>query len=574
MPDVATLILPPTGLFSCDEASTPIPLAGVSVEATITGFCARVVGRSALPQRRGAADRGGLRVPARRRRGGLRLRGRHRRRRRRRRGQGTRRGLPSSTTRRSSRATARSCSTRSGPTCSRRASATCRPARKSLVRLTYVTELTVATARLRFTMPTTVAPRYAPAEDQRGVGRPDSETLNPPVAWQVPYGLHLRVRLQMPGAITRPLVAVASDRDGARDGHAIVTLAAQEAALDRDFVLSVDATALEDAPGLDRADDGAAVAVAFVPRSARHARRRRGRVPRRSIRIDGGHVDRGGPQRPAAVPALDDARLLLQHRRLRVHVRVAVSREPRLRRGEPGDATRTSSAPRPTSAGPRSCRRCSSCSSSRRGGAAAAGGRPDRRRGHQHRCGDRARRVACRARTGVRVRHRRRRRASTSSSGLARAGGGTAEFIHPGERIEAKVVRQVSRLLSPARHRRAHWNGSAATSPRHRPTCRPSSVISSCSHTGSSPTRCRGPCGCQRGARQGRSHGRCRSSGWDSPTLPSRSRRDRRERRGDRDACGARAHSRTRGERGVADLARLASSTIVDRRRAGSRSST
>jgi hypothetical protein len=34
--------------------------------------------------------------------------------------------------------------------------------------------------------------------------------------------------------------------------------------------------------------------------------------------------------------------------------------------------------------------------------------------------------------------------------GLARVGGGTAEFIYPGERIEPKVVRQFGRLLSPA----------------------------------------------------------------------------------------------------------------------------
>ena len=34
--------------------------------------------------------------------------------------------------------------------------------------------------------------------------------------------------------------------------------------------------------------------------------------------------------------------------------------------------------------------------------------------------------------------------------GLARAGGGSAEFIYPGERIEPKVMRQFGRLLSPA----------------------------------------------------------------------------------------------------------------------------
>ena len=49
-------------------------------------------------------------------------------------------------------------------------------------------------------------------------------------------------------------------------------------------------------------------------------------------------------------------------------------------------------------------------------------------------------------------------------NGLARAGGGTAEFIFPGERIEPKVVRQFGRLLSPAlTNVRIDWGGSNVT---------------------------------------------------------------------------------------------------------------
>ena len=49
-------------------------------------------------------------------------------------------------------------------------------------------------------------------------------------------------------------------------------------------------------------------------------------------------------------------------------------------------------------------------------------------------------------------------------NGLARAGGGSAEFIYPGERIEPKVVRQFARLLSPAlTDVRASWGGLDAT---------------------------------------------------------------------------------------------------------------
>jgi Ca-activated chloride channel family protein len=55
--------------------------------------------------------------------------------------------------------------------------------------------------------------------------------------------------------------------------------------------------------------------------------------------------------------------------------------------------------------------------------------------------------------------------------GLARAGGGTAEFIHPGERIEPKVLRQIARLLAPAlTNVRIEWiNGRVTQAPERIP---------------------------------------------------------------------------------------------------------
>src|SRR5262245_11448349 len=72
-----------------------------------------------------------------------------------------------------------------------------------LVKLTYVTELAVDDGGLRFSIPTTVSPRYSPPQDRRGVGRPDAEALNPPLAWRVPFGLNLTVRVVMNGIIAR-----------------------------------------------------------------------------------------------------------------------------------------------------------------------------------------------------------------------------------------------------------------------------------------------------------------------------------------------------------------------------------
>ena len=145
------------------------------------------------------------------------------------------------------------------------------PGREVLVRVTYVTELAVDDGQLRFTLPTTIAPKYAPEEDRAGVGQPDAEALNPPVAWSVPYGLDLTVRLAMPDGIT----AIASPSHpvsiAVAEGQAVVTLASAQAALDRDFILTVDAAALG-RPA--RGQNGMATTVRSPSASCRHSRRR------------------------------------------------------------------------------------------------------------------------------------------------------------------------------------------------------------------------------------------------------------------------------------------------------------
>ena len=142
------------------------------------------------------------------------------------------------------------------------------PGKEALLKLTYVTELHVADGGLRFTVPTTVSPRYAPSDDQVGVGRPDSETLNPPRGWQVPYGLNLTVRVAMPGAISQvespshPVSVTLADRT------ATVALSQRDAALDRDFVLNVQAAGLDTPQAwIERnTDDNThAIAIAFSP---------------------------------------------------------------------------------------------------------------------------------------------------------------------------------------------------------------------------------------------------------------------------------------------------------------------
>ena len=195
--------------------------------------------------------------------------------------------------------------------------------------------------------------------------------------------------------------------------------------------------------------------------------------------------------------------------------------------------------------------------------AAAAGRRPDRRRGHEHRRGARAgAQHAAHARIftfGI--------GAGASQhlvNGLARAGGGSAEFIHPGERIEPKVVRQFGRLLSPALDRRPRLVGRARREAgavghpaglRRRP---PSPLcVRERGHDWRHPATVR--------LARRRRRAPCRST---SRSIPSRVV----ERPHRRDARGARAHPRARGEPRVDERARLAAARPQgDRREPGDR---
>jgi Vault protein inter-alpha-trypsin domain/von Willebrand factor type A domain len=177
------------------------------------------------------------------------------------------------------------------------------PGKEVLVRIRYVAELPRDGDDIRFTLPTTVSPRYAPAEDQRGVGRTPAEALNPPVAFSVPYGLELEVKLDMAcrmSALESPShpVSVETEAEGRR---ARVRLGERLAALDRDFVLKVRLAE----PGKPRtsvetdASGRTAALLAFEPRFAA------GETPGEYVFL----VDRSGSM---GGPSIAEARNALQ----------------------------------------------------------------------------------------------------------------------------------------------------------------------------------------------------------------------------------------------------------------------
>lgn len=133
--------------------------------------------------------------------------------------------------------------------------------------ITYVTKLAAEGADLRFTLPTTVSPRYAPAEDRTGVGQAPAEVLNPPTEFEVPYRFTFTMDLEMPGEIARvesPTHPMSVERRGA---GATVTLTQRDAAMDRDLVLLVGADGLDQPHAVvERSPAGLAAAVTLVPR--------------------------------------------------------------------------------------------------------------------------------------------------------------------------------------------------------------------------------------------------------------------------------------------------------------------
>jgi Ca-activated chloride channel family protein len=141
------------------------------------------------------------------------------------------------------------------------------PGKEAILRITTVSELPLEGDAIRFTLPTTIAPRYAPAEDQKGVGETEAERVSPPYALEVPYGLSLKVDVETSvpvRSVESPSHPVAVTIE---DGHARVTLSEREAALDRDVVLRISLAETHRPHALvERGPDGEAYAlVSFRP---------------------------------------------------------------------------------------------------------------------------------------------------------------------------------------------------------------------------------------------------------------------------------------------------------------------
>jgi hypothetical protein len=344
------------------------------------------------------------------------------------------------------------------------------PGKEAVLRITTVSELPLEGDAIRFTLPTAVAPRYAPAEDAKGVGETEAARVAPPYAFEVPYGLTLEVDVRT----TAPVRSVESPSHPVavtiEDGRAAIRLAEREAALDRDVVLKI-TLAETHAPRavVERAPDGNSYAlVSFRPRLEAAA------APAEVLFL----VDRSGSMQGTSI---EEARNALQLA---------------LRSLRPGCAFNIigfGSSLRPLFPHSRAYDEASLAEASRHVKELEADlGGTEILPALEHALA--AERYPGLARQlfvltdgevsntdaviGLARRHAGHARVFTFGigagashhlvKGLARAGEGEAEMIAPGERIEAKVLRQLSRALSPALTEvRVDWGGLAATPAPH-----------------------------------------------------------------------------------------------------------
>ena len=139
------------------------------------------------------------------------------------------------------------------------------PGQEAVVEICYVARLRPEGDRYRLTFPTTVSPRYVPAQAPE-VGQPDAERVNPERWLAVPYGLQFALRVGQCGlrCVESPSHAVRVSLD---DRGADVTLAQESVALERDLVVLVQpkASLAPSALAVPSPEGGETVLLDFLP---------------------------------------------------------------------------------------------------------------------------------------------------------------------------------------------------------------------------------------------------------------------------------------------------------------------
>lgn len=113
------------------------------------------------------------------------------------------------------------------------------PGQEVVLRISYVAEMEQSGRRMRLLIPTTVSPRYVPPDQARTMDPAELDHLTPPVADRVPYGLELSVDLEAASDIAEVECPSHPARIVVGKRSVRLELSGTDIQLDRDFVLDV-----------------------------------------------------------------------------------------------------------------------------------------------------------------------------------------------------------------------------------------------------------------------------------------------------------------------------------------------
>jgi len=114
-----------------------------------------------------------------------------------------------------------------------------KPQSTVVIEISYVVLLDTHGTEVRFSLPTTISPRYTPENQPDRNGIPVTAIVNPPIALSVPYGLkinvniHGRKKVASIGSASHPINTEFTD------DKAAIGFTSDTAAMDRDFILTI-----------------------------------------------------------------------------------------------------------------------------------------------------------------------------------------------------------------------------------------------------------------------------------------------------------------------------------------------
>jgi len=339
------------------------------------------------------------------------------------------------------------------------------PGQEATVCLRYATELEQHGGELRIMLPTTISPRYVPADMLGSADPAELERINPPtVLGRVPYGLSLTIDYTAPQGV-KSVSCASHPAQVSVDGNRVrVELIGTDVQLDRDFVVNI-ALAQPFAPHAVVAQDGpdeCAVMINLFPDPGRFARQ-----PCEYIFL----LDRSGSMAGGSIAqALDALRLALRSMEAGDAFNIigfGSRHEMMFPHSQPYAQASLEQATRVLENWDANLGGTELLAPLQAALAAKAGELP--RQLMLLTDGQVSNEAACIAAVAA---HAGSVRMFTFGighgaseflvRGLARACGGKAEFIHPNERIEPVVMRQFARAAAPfLRNVRVDWGGLA-----------------------------------------------------------------------------------------------------------------